>query len=615
MVDFSAFENSVRRLTDEDISDLPFCQGKTGYEWTASTAPRIVNISSSGDYENSIRGFIGFGAAAKAAGHNNVLVIIGGAGEGKSTTVEWSLRSALRTQRICTRTEQPCLIDRPIISLDFRRFDKTYFDEAALDQFWRHVVGEIGRSSELQSSFEFDGYVRFLSWCSTKNEIVCQSEVLQNFLGANRDAIQCYLTGKAHFTYSGDSLLGYLDIKRQGLFHDMRAEDRAWHDLLRLGYVWSKGEGKCSCPLFLLDNLDHLPPKLQCEAVDTGILLASVLEAKVIIAIRPLTWEHALHGQFLVEKKVHFSPDIVEVVQSRLQSIRDASHDDFVRQCIERIETLLQNPGTKLGEMVRCTSGLSVRFALRNVYNMLESPILRRYLATTSGSEGMTVSDIARAYFFGESSTIVSHAFDNLYSVGRHQTTNSLLIKTRILHYVGIIREGTASHGDILKFCSKFGYDMGDVKQAIGELMISTRPLLWYSDEWDPEIDKVHARVLITPIGLQYFETLFGEPYYLHVCLAKGRDGPPKLDDSIEFDKKLTDVDLEEVTRFVKKYGSDQYVRNYEGVTCLALKHSRKLVAGLGTMFRHRAGTVAFDPKREHYITEKLALIINPAKT
>lgn len=634
-VKFKKFDHLLDVFLDESISNFKYCNGKLAYEWTANKEPQLKEAKpdEGGIYEQSICNFLLSPNHEKTAGRNNIIVIIGGSGTGKSTTLNYCIKE-ISKNTISHTISANASVRRPQksndILIDFRYLDVTDQDPESIDvmdMFWRYIAEKAKKS--LINHQQISEMPNFWKWCLSQSDLLFHCHKIQVFLYDNEDAIECYLSRKAYLIYgSGVNLLNYLSDKKEQLFKSFDAKGMAWYNLLLLinqiknRENWENDlKNEYGYPHLLIDNIDHLPPYLQAKAVDLAILLASTLELKTIINIRPLTWVQAVQGQYLIEQKYHYAPDPLEVILSRLNKIL-ASHceDEVTKSYITKVITLI-NGEYKLGDtrktilqqMINATSGISIRYALRNIHNMLKSNIVRdKYLLE---NQKLSVNEIARSFFFGEREHFLGHAFDNIYSVHHKLDQSHSLIKARILDFVLRIRTGVSKIREVFQFCQKFGYQEDDIKDALEELMLRSRALLWSAEGWKIKKADSFAEIMITPIGRNYINLLFGELFYIEVCLAKHAQDHTLVQQVISFDRKIGEKDSEDIKIFIKNYGADQYKKFYsvglDEITSLSLKHYYKLRSGIDKIKGQYVGALQFDEKRDLYLKSIMSELLN----
>jgi len=608
MPDFASFDAAMQRLTADSDPHFPYVKGMIAYEWTKLSPPKIVSKPENRSYEEYIVGFLSWGAAVSGAGRSNVLVIIGGTGSGKSTTLEWCRDKAKSASRQCATKKSRCTVPAINLMLDFRELEQTEADGIKMDSFWVFVATRLAdatRGIDDEASFTED----FWEWCSQRPNLVAQSHTIKKFLDENEEPIKRAVQGKSWRKHSFDDLTLLLENKRSDLFKRMGPKDLAFYNLLKLCFQLRARDGNCACPNIFIDNVDHLPPEVQRSVVNFGLLLASNFPAKTIIAIRPLTWKQAMHGQYLVECKHHFAPEAKEVIARRIRVLVQEACDTHCRSYLERTQALLEDQRLRLWEMLTATCGVSVRFALRNVHNMLQAPLIRAYLTGEHSIEELSVRDVSRAFFFGEDDSFLSHAFENLYRLRGRIKKETMLLKSRVIYYVRAIENGVSTVSSIIEHCKKFGYEHKDIKCALEELMTSSRSLLWCSAGTVIGRSQTHAEILITPIGLHYWDVLFGSLYYIEACITDSSSEVVPLESVATFDREITTQDMKEVKVFCGPVGTDAYTDLYRNIKCLSLRHFQTLELGFGRISASYRGQIPFDRRRGEYIEHLLAQV------
>jgi hypothetical protein len=251
-------------------------------------------------------------------------------------------------------------------------------------------------------------------------------------------------------------------------------------------------------------------------------------------------------------------------------------------------------------QMFSATCGLSVRWALRNFENMLQSPLLGPPPIGGVALDDIKVSQIARAYFWTEHQSVSRHAFENLYQIDGDKRVEYRLIKPRALDVLFRAGRGRITAGQLLETLLCFGNEEDVIIHALTELMFNTRPLLWSEVDIRFDPSSPQGRIGLTPIGQRYYNLLFGELYYEEVCLATSLTHDIPLEEIYQAHVDFTARDFDEM-RFAMDAGGKAYYKFYSLADCaLSLVHWGHLKEGI--LKRVDTAPHWFDPQRDHYI-------------
>jgi hypothetical protein len=177
-----------------DVTDSDqYCQGTRSYDWrTGVPLERPV-----GEYERDLQDFLLSDPSSISKQGLDALVIIGGIGTGKSTTLREMIRRVEAGPRACSGAasrDAKCHL-KPII-IDFnvrdifgesgsRAIDKTRV-KVQLDDFWNTAASRL--ESIIGDTFSFDTEVAFWHWAATSTALRERSRTLHRWMnaGSNR---------------------------------------------------------------------------------------------------------------------------------------------------------------------------------------------------------------------------------------------------------------------------------------------------------------------------------------------------------------------------------------------------------------------------------------------
>lgn len=611
----------TRYLFDNSIENLEnfYCPLKETYDWRNDS--KTIKTESGSDFETKIRTF--FVRDSKSPDADNVRVIIGGIGTGKSTTVQRVLKNLFDGEFLCkhsTREDLHCDHKPLVLYLDFEltKEEESHrnTDLKSLDAFWSSVTSNIETTGAINFDSGMREIVDFLLWCLTQKKLLANSILIHKFLEAEKQTLFEFQNKAALRSELGKTIKYTLNI----LLSNMSAQDFCWYIVFKFKYqLFVYDKSRCNCVYVILDNVDHLNPDTQTTAVSFAINLSEILSAKTIITIRPLTWERSTHAHTLVDVLYQYSPVVTDVIEKRVdwfiknESI-SAAEEKVLKSLVNQLigKTRHYNP---LSNLLKATSGISVRFGLRNFANMLESNIFSNIEVEEYDFDILDkfkIWQIARAFLFGNRDHILTHSFDNLYSVDKSKSAP--LLKARILDYINRICGGETEVAKVVLFCEAFKYEKEIIITALNDLLMRRRPLIWcnlgYNLRPESKTTELFGKVVITPIGKSYLADLFGALFYDEQCLAKNLNDFVDVESIIDFHSYLTDADLEDISNYCNKNSAELYRKFYpkESIS-LSFLHWKNLFTGIEKLSAHL--DFHYDPQRLNWISKQVNNILN----
>lgn len=573
-------------------SDLYF-PGTIGFNWSSVQLKSI----SPNSWEETIERFLESDPSAASRPGDNVMVVIGGIGTGKTTTVLRSFERVFSRPRECSIADtlggacpiRPRFLHLDLISNDpVDRRNDTLADE--VEKFWNQVAAVVSDGLPADLTIE-EEVTSFWLWCYDSKLLLSHFGRLVRIINALVPKIRTAMGATDGVpNLSPDEALSQLIEAREKFIRKSHAKDLAWYEVLRVAYVLRSSRHPCRCNYLFLDNIDHADPHIQSLAVTFVLRVSPVLAARTIIAIRPLTWERSAQLHLLERAHDHYSPDVADTVSSRVRRAVDSLRitPEQRHAVLELVDLLTSSQRSHLlREIFVATSGLSVRFALRNFSHLLSSDVFSQIdYRTTSPLGSLRVSDLIRAYFCGPNEAMRLTAFDNLYRVRGEGGPSTRLIKPRILDVLFRHRERDFRIRDVAGILAKFGMDRNWIQIALQELLLRSRPLIWSEEGTQCEDLDSFARVALTPIGVGYYRSLFGEIAYDELCLYTESGVWPNLPDLYSFHQEITEIDLSQISQFASDHGTIEYYALFgEPVWGICHAHARRMLQGL----RHRA--------------------------
>ncbi len=603
----------------ESLPEL-YMPGLYAYDWDNGIELEPVAPWS---YENKIENFLRRDPGLSGSEDpDNILIVIGGIGTGKSTSISRAVRKVSRTERTCSKCSSGfCSTSQKVIPLDFKRKgsvtdplnpDAEVEDDSS-EEFWTYVHQIVISSyPPIPIAEEISD---FWSWCLQNASFLELSPIVSQTIFAIREKVDFLSGGDSdYFGWSRKDIQRDLIQTRENFLSEIGPEDLAWYAVYRMAFQRRQQESACKCAILFLDNVDHLSPELQRIAVDLAVRLSQLIPARTILAVRPLTWERSFHGHYLINSIPHRSPNIHDVLWGRIDFFLANTDTSTAQNISQKLRFLAQAFSGRgydplLKKLIEAASGLSIRYALRNFNNMLESRLVTRDDGDELGRR-THLSTLAKAFLFGSRKGLIPQSFDNIYSVKGMKDEARWLVKPRILEILYSKRTGGEKVRHVHGIMRKFGCETDLFVDALNEMLVRKRPLIWCNvDSRVSDPDSV-GRLTLTPIGHGYIGHLFGEVLYdentipWEYTAVKGPAG------AWEFHKLITARDLLESRTAKEKYGALFYFGIFsQERPSLSFRHAENLMRGLP----FRIGRDSeYDPKRIEWVRSKFLEQLGP---
>lgn len=604
-----------------------YCSPEDKYEWLTDSNIREPKIPNK--FESDIKEFL---LNNKKHPNSDCLrVIIGGIGTGKSTTINKIFNEILNNPIICERSasdDKICKHKPQLLNLNFNAYSESDVDAPFYREMenilWSKVAANIKTSNYINFDKNAKDTIKFMKWCFTQNKLLANSIKFHQYLDSNERKIEAYLTNKAINGIADENLLESIVSTLETFTATMEPKDFCWFLVYKYKYQLNLDRSKdCRCIYILLDDVDHLHPELQKSAVAFAVNLTEILNAKTIITIRPLTWERSSNGHLLIDTMYQVSPSLKNVIKKRIEwFLKDQRVSPFERKTIISLMKNFLGSGEnphRISNLITSTSGVSIRFALRNFINIFESPLLSKIQVELDDrdpiSKNLQIWELARSFFFlkdNSEETIDKLNFENLYYVGN---LFKPLLKPRILDYVIRLQNKQAELNKLLNFIEVFGYDRSMIFKALNELFLRSRPLLWCNTTYkldEEEYSISNAKIMATPIGIGYLNNLFGECHYDEQFIAKSYNEFVDIRKIYLFHKELTAEDLKDIRQYCNTYGGNNYRQNYPKIefSALCISHWNNLLIGIKRL-AHHAKEFEYDPERLEWLNRQVDEILN----
>jgi hypothetical protein len=612
----------MKLIADQIAGDITtveqYCSGTRSFDWRTGASLDLPPH----EYERDLSEFLLSDPAGISKQGLDALVVIGGIGTGKSTTLKQLIRIVREQPRVCSAAGKPgakCLEVPVILDLNIadiigesgRRVADKERAKLQLGEFWNIAASRVAQVFASTQTFEDE--VKFWAWALDGGSLHEHSRLIHRWLNEHEHQIRSLAAEKPYRGWSLDALSQNLERQRADLMTRLADKDLVWYRVFQLAHALTASTAlKCRCRYVFLDNVDQLEPQVQRDVVDFVILLSDVLHARTLIAIRPLTWTRSVHAHMLVRTQNHFSPALRDVLLARLKRL--AGHPlappDLVAY-LRQVVFAFTAANSLWGELFEATSGLSVRFAIRNFLNLIQSPLLPPLSSSHDPLAHMRASEIARAFFFGEGENVLYDNLENLYALGTDMRREYRLIKARILDYlIRVCELGATEVEQLTTTLAKFGYTNAAILKALNDLLIPTRPLLWSQEGHQIGNLTSQNKIAVTPVGRGYHANLFGQLYYDEVCIARSRSEVVPLERVFEFHGELWEQDKHEIRQAVRRHGPGFYRTLYPaarpGISAIHAINLRE-----GVEKRSVDPPIGYDAQRLDFITQEVEKLLS----
>jgi hypothetical protein len=273
------------------------------------------------------------------------------------------------------------------------------------------------------------------------------------------------------------------------------------------------------------------------------------------------------------------------------------------------IERLLGHKSFK--EFLADLCGLSVRHGL-----LLAQRLLNNSVFDPLGQDKLelTISDLKRAVLCGTDATFEwsrASCLENVFQV-HESARSSYLIKLRLLT-LARARDGGERLGTLIDTLQGFGYDLRLVCDALNELMLKTKRLLWNDTVEEfrgPEDLLVHRRSLtsVSTRGLGYVRRTFTRVEYIQEVMLDTRVEADRVGRGWRYSERderlallqafvrlIFEEDLREVNTFLDKRGAAEYVRSFGGGWLPSADMLRGLKGDIGRILSGEQSQFAVD--------------------
>ncbi len=508
-----------------------------------------------------------------------VIVIVGPMGSGKTTTKNYVSLHLVKNRQHCKNCQPPR--QRLIAQIDFN-------EHAQLnDLSGRELTNELFEilCDELLSRINHDSPLpdadEFSKFC---NYELGRLNNHQSSSAAFRK-IQSQITGDI----SGIELTGNEINRRKAVLKTINKDRgllldyllRLWNFVNNIYYCGNRG-----CALIILDNLDIVNPIVQRKVVEIVHTHTQREGPTFLLLIRPETFDRLGMGTGIIDKEPHQGNKPSDIILIRLQEFCDDPEQYFeqkggltpeqfeiIKKYARRVnQTIRSDHNLAFAKFINDASGISIRAAFLIAQNIFNASVAEM------NDEALHSRDLIRICIRGNGPQLhwqPNYGIEHLFRVSTRQT-GELLIKSRILSYLGRTDQGQRRISEIVNAMTSFGYDENVVLEAMNDMMQIWNQLIrsnGFDHYEDAALKKYNGdRVQLTDIGKGYIDHLVHNIDYLQeVMLDTYVDGdhfPKSISYGYLIDKfrlirlfleEIHRADVEEMQRFLEKNPEDSY--------------------------------------------------------
>ncbi|MBK7233814.1 MAG: hypothetical protein IPH93_16525 [Saprospiraceae bacterium] len=345
-----------------------YCKAGIPQKWIRAakdTSFPKINVS---DYEESLINF--FKSRIKNEKSHPILVLVGGIGTGKSSTI----RYALHTSNICNNCSYSSICTRDYgsrIIIDFINFKSTldtYSEDAKYNkslrksqvkEFWINILKilDIVLKEEMGIEIEISD---FWIWLVNDKRDSISIEIYK-LLYPKREMFSNSVQNSAE-----------LRNLRTEFYTELSIANLVKYKLLQISFL--RKDKMANCNFIIFDNTDTLPPKLQKKVIDFSIYANNLLHCISIIPLRPSTLFANRDASTFFDLKEHWKPSLQNIFYTRLENYKKNGDQDVYLLLKMLIDTIRDNKF--FSDVIISTSGKSIRYALRNFYKFCLSPLI-----------------------------------------------------------------------------------------------------------------------------------------------------------------------------------------------------------------------------------------------
>ena len=561
---------------DARPNDFPYVRGKYRFRYDPKNRTQTEKIVHPYDYEKELLYQL-FPQFPEPYSLNRPTVILGGRGSGKSTTIRYVLKQLGKFE------------DAFSAIFDFNNWDHRKDEEQELpkmaNRFFGHI-SEVIRASIPLSVTESQEINGFYPWIVSNRayatHVTGHIDGFPSFLNKFAGYITAASKGQPVADMTSDKVYNFLFQRRLEMISNFSAFDWIWYNTLLL--IWARGwpplHADIRHKLLVVDNIDPLHPYLQQQTLrlfsditrSTGILTLIPMRPYTKSQLSVITTDH-------FERVDHCAPRISNVLRGRLNFALRHLNIPEAKGLAARFFQLVETHGKELDEAMRGSCGLDVRSALIGFNNFVEKLVKSK--GTEFDPNRLKVSEIVGAYFLNEEFRCDDAIFCDLYFVEERRRKISF-VKWWILYFLIERHEGEMNFNELKLLLQAAGCDQVEFLIGMNDLLWRERSLVWSSSGFDANSFSNDSVVYASPAGAAYWRRLFGELFYIEICIALQAKRYASVQEALSFEREVVAADMTALIAFVKSFGPERsrmYFRYSD--SCIGFRHWEKFFVGL----------------------------------
>jgi len=558
-----------------------------------------------------------------------VIVIVGPMGSGKTTLKDFVALGLLKNRKHCSNCNPPA--DRLISHIDFNEhidlndLEIKELNKRLYNLLCDELISRINVTDIINPEFEFnkfwkkeiDDYKNQKSSSSAFRKIISQDtdRIATNYEVKNTEIIEKKKKLLAKLQKSDECYLDYLI--------------RLWKYIIQTKFNCVNG-----CGVILLDNLDRVNPNVQRKVIDIVHTHAKIGGPTFMILVRPETFDNIGLGTGIIDVEDQIGPKPIDLILKRLDEFcnnPEAYYDanagltmeqfELVTKHMKRVRRVIQNdPYQAFHKFIDNACGKSIRIGYLVAQNLFFASVAEMQ------NDKLSIHDIVRLCIRGDSPQLKwtpSNTIEHLFRIS-NRTYDGLLLKPRILKYIGRSNRDRRKLGEINYIMMGFGFDDTATINAINDLMQINHQLLRSNgfDFYDQktELSSSGHNIRITEIGRGYSDYLLCDLDYIQeIMLDTFVDGdyfPKEIGFGYLYDKfylvynfikELRRIDCKEVNLFIEKWGSDGYKEAF-GTHLLSLDIIHGVYPSIQRVIRSVQSNDQLEELLQHF--ESLVLLV-----
>lgn len=386
---------------------------------------------------------------------------------------------------------------------------------------------------------------------------------------------------------------------------------RLWGYIIKFQFCNNSG-----CAYIILDNVDHAEPILQKKIVELIHSHVQMNGPTFIILVRPETFDNLGLGTGIIDAEMHHGPRVLDVIKKRLElfcSNPDAFYEpgrglsdsqyQVLKSFLVTVNREIQvDKYQNFQNFIDNACGSSIRNGMLLMQGLFAASVADMM------DTNLTSRDLIRILIRHGQDQFhwsASHQINHMFRVENHNG-NSLLVKPRILRYLGRHEKGKRRINEIVNVLQAFGYDDDLTISALNDLMRITSQLVrsngfnYYEDD---SLRKYGGHnIFLTDIGRGYSNYLCSNIDYLQEVMldtfVDGDNFPQQIGYGyvVEkfkllylFLKELRRIDVEETERFTETWTPKAYIDSFGDhlVTLDMIQSIHQPVTGILSSERH----------------------------